>query len=71
MSSLEGQMHKSSKDPSLLILPIIPHLRAVFIAHLLFCVFNLANLRIHFTVTLKFKCVLAQSVLAASGGPVY
>jgi len=63
-------MHKHSKDPSLLILPILPHLRAVLKAHLLFYVFNLANLRIHFTITLKFKCVLVLSVLGASVGPV-
>jgi hypothetical protein len=63
-------MQKRSKDPSLLILPIVPHLLSALKARPLFYVFNLANLRIHFTITLKFKCVLALSVLGASGGPV-
>ena len=63
-------MHKRNKDHSLLIPPILPHLRAVLKVHLLFYVFNLAILRIHFTITLKFKFVLTLSVLGASGGPV-
>ena len=71
-------MHKRSKDHScpehsLLILPVIPHLHVVLKAQLLFYVLKLANLRIHFIITLKFfpcKCVLALSVLGTSGGTV-
>jgi len=46
MFSLEGQMHKRSKDHSrpmhsLLILPVLPDLRVALKAHLLFYVFKL------------------------------
>jgi hypothetical protein len=51
----------------------LPHLRAVLKAELLFHVSTLANLRIHFIITLNFfpcKWVLALTVLGTSSGMV-